>query len=426
VHLLVGPWSHQAPATAVPGPGVDHVRVMARWWDRWLRGAENGVEREPPVTVFVRRYAEPEPDAALWPGSWQAHDRASLDAVRALVLEFGAGQISGAAPPAGAHQTYRYAPALDIGAAAWNSCAGSMPWGQPLDQREDDARSVCVEWDVPAGTVVLGHPRVRVRVRPDGEHAQVSAKLSLVPVGGGPSLLVCRGLLDLAFRDGDGTAPRACAPGEWVDAVVECEATAFEVTAGHRLRLALACADWPNAVAPQGVWSDLDTAGSLLELSVSTGSVFPEPELPAPVDDDTDADAASEHVAGIAAAAGELPSQESSHVQWQHGYDVLTRTRFADVDHGSSYAAPFDARCTEHYIGHVEVDARTGEQTATGLVRFTVEWPQVTVQSTARLLLRVGPEGLVAEVELDVNEGDTPIARKGWQESVPPAWRKGT
>ena len=36
----------------------------------------------------------------------------------------------------------------DVGMHAWISCAASLPWGQPLDQRTDDAWSRCYEWPV--------------------------------------------------------------------------------------------------------------------------------------------------------------------------------------------------------------------------------------------------------------------------------------
>lgn len=409
VHVLAGPWSHSAPETGTPGPNVDHIAVMARWWDRWLRGTPNGVDAEPPLTVFVRHYAPPEPDARTWPGRWVALDRAGLDAVRDVVLPFAAGHPAGGGVVA--HEA-----ALDVGVAAWNSCAAALPWGQPLDQREDDLRSVVLEWDLPAGTVVVGHPVVRVRVRPDAVRTHVSAKLSLVPAGGGPSLLVGRGLLDLAYRDG-GPQPQPLVPGEWVDVTVEGEATAFEVTPGYRLRLALACADWPNTVAPQGVWSALDLSASQLELPVappSALSAHPEPVLPPPsvaASDDDD--------------EGDGSDGDTSHVQWQHGYDVLTRTRYADVDHGSSYAGPFGVRCTEHYVGHVEVDTRTGEQLARGMAHYALEWPDVTVRSTARLLLRVGRDGTTVEVDLDVAEGDEVVARRRWSATADPQLPSG-
>jgi hypothetical protein len=116
-------------------------------------------------------------------------------------------------------------------------------------------------------------------------------------------------------------------------------------------------------------------------------------------------------------------------VQWQHGYDVLTRTRFADVDHGSTYTAPDGARCTEHYVGHVEVDTRTGEQVATGMARYTLDRPPAAVRSTAWLLLRLTADALSVDVDLDVEEGDgiadgsaggigTLVARRQWRAAV--------
>jgi uncharacterized protein len=59
--LLVGPWSHMATDTSLPGPRIDLVPEMVRWWDRWLRGRRNGVDQAPPVTVFVRHATQPGP-----------------------------------------------------------------------------------------------------------------------------------------------------------------------------------------------------------------------------------------------------------------------------------------------------------------------------------------------------------------------------
>lgn len=416
VHVLAGPWSHMAPSSSVPGPGVDHVAVMARWWDRWLREDRNGLDDDPPLTLFVRSYGVPEPDAATWPGRWEAHDRTSLDAVREVVLPLAGAALTGAGPvaaqdvPGGAvGPVVRHDAVLDVGASAWNSCAASLPWGQPLDQREDEARSLVAVLDVPPGTVVLGNPLVRLRIRPDGVRTHVSAKLSLAPADGGPSLLVARGLLDLAHRDARYDAParpRALVPGEWVDAEVEVEATAFEVTEGHVLRLALAAADWPNTVAPQGVWSLVDLGASSVVLPVSAGTPHPAPVPPPPRPAD----------GGV--PAGDEVGDGSSHVQWQHGYDVLTRTRYADVDHGATYPGPFGARCTEHYVGHVEVDARTGEQSATAMCRYELEWDGVAVRSVARLLLRVDADAVTADVDLEVDEDDAPLARRSWSQRV--------
>ena len=66
--LLFGPWSHMATDTSLPGPRIDLVPEMVRWWDRWLRGEGNGVDEALPVTVFVRHSTRPAPDLDEQPG----------------------------------------------------------------------------------------------------------------------------------------------------------------------------------------------------------------------------------------------------------------------------------------------------------------------------------------------------------------------
>ena len=87
----------------------------------------------------------------------------------------------------------------DVGTDAWISCAGHLPYGQPLDQRHDDADSLT--WDFDADEVELaGHPVLHLTVAADRPSAQVSVKLCDVFVDG-TSTLITRGLLDLDARD---------------------------------------------------------------------------------------------------------------------------------------------------------------------------------------------------------------------------------
>lgn len=59
--LVLGPWGHTPQATR-RGPGdrdfgpnaiIDLEQSYLRWLDRWLKGIENGIEREPLVSLFV-------------------------------------------------------------------------------------------------------------------------------------------------------------------------------------------------------------------------------------------------------------------------------------------------------------------------------------------------------------------------------------
>jgi predicted acyl esterase len=67
--LLIGPWSHMAPSTSLPGPHIDLVPEMISFFGRWLGDAP--VEPRPPIRVFVRHSTKPEPDLAVVDGEWR-------------------------------------------------------------------------------------------------------------------------------------------------------------------------------------------------------------------------------------------------------------------------------------------------------------------------------------------------------------------
>jgi len=74
-HLLLGPWVHGVGETGetksgerefVPSAAIDYDSVVLRWMDHYLKGVENGVEREKPVRYFVMGLNQWR-DSDVWP-----------------------------------------------------------------------------------------------------------------------------------------------------------------------------------------------------------------------------------------------------------------------------------------------------------------------------------------------------------------------
>ena len=47
VHALIGPWNHDYPNSSIYGPRIEWRDQAVRWFDHWLKGIDNGVERDP-------------------------------------------------------------------------------------------------------------------------------------------------------------------------------------------------------------------------------------------------------------------------------------------------------------------------------------------------------------------------------------------
>src|SRR5690554_5981891 len=71
---LVGPWGHIYPHFGRPGPAIDFLKEMLRWWDRWLKGKATGVEDDPMISAWMQDSAPPNPEFEHREGRWISED----------------------------------------------------------------------------------------------------------------------------------------------------------------------------------------------------------------------------------------------------------------------------------------------------------------------------------------------------------------
>jgi putative CocE/NonD family hydrolase len=393
--LLIGPWSHMTPAASLPGPHLDLVPELIRWFGRWLRDEQT--DATPPIRVFVRRSTRPAPDLAELRGEWRYEDTWPPARGRDLVLR--------PEPPDGEDTL---AVSGDVGTTAWISCAGRLPWGQPSDQRPDDARSLVYEWDVPDELELLGHARLLVRLRSSAPVAYLSAKLCDV-FPDGTSALVTRGLLNLAHRNSSVT-PEPLEPDTPALVQLELEATSWVFEQGHRIRLALAGADWPNIWPPPSA-ATLTVERAVLELHVpaldSGGASAGTPSFSPPPPADPHAPATDE---------------PQPPVLWRIAHDVLGRERRAEIAHGARYAAEDGARVSEDYEGAVGVSTvDPGNAWAQARSTYRIAWPDADCLAEARLDLRSDSDSYRVQVDVVAEDVDGPLGRRErrWERVIP-------
>ena len=403
--LLAGPWAHAPTETSLPGPNVDLVPEMVRWWDRWLKGEDNGVDREPPITLFVRRPTLPAPDLATFRGEWRFEPGWPLERSSDLALALGKADAVG---PDGEGPD-RLQIRGDVGWTAWISCAGGLPWGQPIDQRPDEANSLVYDWDVLEDELeILGHPRVTLSLRSSVPVAYVSAKLCDVHPDG-TSQLVTRGLLNLTHRTSR-EHPEPLVPGASTDVALELEVTSWVFEPGHRIRLDLAGADWPNAWAPpQPGTLEIDREVSALTLPTLEGppAVAETPTLPPP----RRAQAPNESARGDVLAD----------VRWRIEHDILGRetravARYGGPSDGDDVVPPM----VQRYGGTVGVSTDDpGRAFVDADAIYELRFPEATVRTTSHLRIDSDAEAYHVAIEVTAAEEDGERWKRRWERRIP-------
>jgi hypothetical protein len=366
---------------------------MIAWWRRWLSG-DAGVDAEPPISIFVRRWTDPEPDLGAYSGEWRAEPEwppARLTDDR-RPLASTTRHHGGAASPSD-----RLEIRGDVGVTGSIWCAGTLPFGLPWDQRPDEAFSLVYDWPVAEETEIMGHPRVELTVAATAPVAFVCAKLCDVAPEG-RSAMVTRGILNLTHRRSH-EHPEPIPQGVSVPATIELDATSYVFEPGHTIRLDLAASDFPSSWPPPfGGTIEVDRAGSALVLPVLHGP----PLLPPPVFE-----------------RGHPEPSRPERVRWEIREDVLARERTVTIDHGGVRGRTGLADTSDRYWGEIGVRSHEpGNCRATARASLELGWDEATVRTEASATLRSDPYAWHLTIGLTVHEGDERIAERRWERST--------
>jgi putative CocE/NonD family hydrolase len=236
--LLVGPWSHVSSrhpsdtymGIAAPGARLDMNAIHARFFDRFLKGEDNGVDEEPRVQMY-------DPGRRRWctREGWQTGTvprEFFLAAGEGLAFEAGA---------AGSTE-YRYDPMQPNG----NPFDVNRLWEPPLDLAELESQEGVVTWTsqpLEEDLTVHGWGEVELWAATDGDDTEWHAKLADVSPEG-QSLFVAWGCLRASYG-ADASNPAPVIPDEPARYSVELTPSFHTFKAGHRVRLVLASSEFP-------------------------------------------------------------------------------------------------------------------------------------------------------------------------------------
>ncbi|MDX1606963.1 MAG: CocE/NonD family hydrolase, partial [Candidatus Competibacterales bacterium] len=142
---LVGPWNHKYPHMGGPGPAIDFLGECLRWWDRWLKDHDNGVEEEPVIRAWMQDSVSPHSDDR--PGRWVAEQDWPSPRIEARDCGLAPGRIAfGPAPADDDALTIQSPLSVDLFAGKW--CSYSESTDLPTDQRLEDGGSRVFDSDV--------------------------------------------------------------------------------------------------------------------------------------------------------------------------------------------------------------------------------------------------------------------------------------
>ena len=227
---------------------------------------------EPPVVVFMQEGEEPVVDRLDSAGTWRAETAWPAPGASERVLHLAADGALADEPGSDGADELRYDPTVGVTAGLWS---GGIHFGLP--GRPAARRGALAHLHVAAAGG--GRARARTAARRaarDLDSARVIGFcVSLADVRpDGTSHLVAKGMLNVTRRDSL-REPTPLEPGERAALAVDLDTTGWVFRRGHRLRVSVANADWPN------VWPTPEPATSEVLRGAASPSHVVLPLVPA-------------------------------------------------------------------------------------------------------------------------------------------------
>ncbi|MBI4906232.1 MAG: CocE/NonD family hydrolase [Acidobacteria bacterium] len=266
--LLIGPWGHGSSRKFGEMDYGEHAHVdenaaQLRFFDYWLKGKDDGISKEPPVTLYV-----------MGKNVWRQEKEYPLARTQYRKLFLSGNGALGWDAPAGVGKpdTYRYDPADPVPSTGGNNCCGTPTPAGPMDQRKLDSRKDILRYltaPLDRDIEVTGPVKVVLHASSDCTDTDFIAKLIDVSPDG-RAIPVAEGIVRARYRESL-SRPRLLEPGKVYPFEINLVGTSNAFLRGHRIRVDLTSSHFPQFDRNPNTG---DPFGSSAKTKVATQSIY--------------------------------------------------------------------------------------------------------------------------------------------------------
>lgn len=405
---LVGPWAHTYPHLGMPGPAIDFLAELKRWWDHWLKGEKNGVMDGPMLLAWMQDSEPPTTRYLERDGRWvreESWPSADIETRRFALRERRLPDFESAPEPDPPSETIQSPLTLGLFAGKWCSYASGPDLAH--DQRQEDGGALVFETEkLDQPIEILGAAKLKLAVSADRPVAMIAARLSDV-LPNGAATRFTYGLLNLTHRDSR-AEPEFLEPGEVATVELSLNHIGQHIPAGHRLRLSLSTSYWPLAwPPPEPVMLTVHFEGSLLEIPLR------EPR--------SDGHEVAKFGDPRAARPAERELIEPEQHDWFVHRNLATDRSMLEVidDRGLYHHAE-----TGLLVGARAVERYSADPDDFGSVRGETEWRRSLarddwrIRTETRTLLTSDADSFELQGDLDAFEGEDRVFCRTWRHTI--------
>ena len=253
-HILIGPWPHFKTHGTRSSSGIDFgpeavlngLKLYLAWHDHFLKGIDNGIDKKPPLTLFVMgenkwRFENE------WPLARTKYTKYYISSGGKANSAKGNGTLGTEIPAGTETDRYVYDPASPVASLGGNVCCTSVPIGMgdhsSIEEREDvlvystPVLSEAIEVTGPIRMVLYAATSAK-------DTDWVARLLDVYPDGKVYNLQ--DGILRARYRGGKNKPASLLEPGKVYQYEIDLWLTSNVFLPGHRIRLEITSSNFPR------------------------------------------------------------------------------------------------------------------------------------------------------------------------------------
>jgi predicted acyl esterase len=407
---VIGPWAHVYPQDGTPAPAIGFLQEAVKWWDRWLKGEPNDVEKEPMLRAWIEDWTPPVGTRTESPGRWVAEETWPSGNIAKKVWYLNAD--CGLSVGGGAARDLKIRSPLHVGQACGEWMGAGCPGEHPTDQRIDDALSLTFDTPpLPSPLEILGAPELDLWIAADNPVAQIGVRLiDLAPDGA--ALRVSYQVLNLTHRDSH-AEPTPLEPGKRYRVAVKLNDCGHRFAAGHRIRVSISSGYWP-LVWPSPEWATLSIGAGESRLLLPVRGARPD-------------DGRNPFAAPETAAQTPVSKLSQGRLERRFGYDAVNdRARYVtDADGGvfGEGMVRFDEIGTaqDHHLKR-ELTISPGDPNSAAYTlteRYFLKREGWDIRADITCGMTSTKDNFTIWGKLEAFEAGKSVAKREWREDVP-------
>ncbi len=253
-HILIGPWTHFKTHGTRTGSGIDFgpeavlngLKLYLAWHDRFLKGIDNGMDKKPPLTLFVMgenkwRFENE------WPLARTKFTKYYLSSDGKASSAEGDGKLGTEIPTGAETDRYIYDPASPVPTLGGNVCCTSVPSGM-RDHRSIEEREDVLVYSTPVlsdAIEVTGPIKMKLYAATSARDTDWVARLLDVHPDGKVYNLQ-DGILRARYRDGKNKPASLLDPEKVYEYEIDMWITSNVFLPGHQIRLEITSSNFPR------------------------------------------------------------------------------------------------------------------------------------------------------------------------------------